>query len=122
MAKNIENERVKPLILRDTESGETYTLEFSRDTVRWAESRGFDLDDVSKFPMTKIYEFFWYAFRMHHKNVSKERTDRIIDEDWGGINGIPDGVLERLGQLYAAPFNTLVDKDVEAPHKVTVEL
>ncbi len=118
--KKIEKENGRPLVLHDTETDMDYVLEFSRETVRWAESRGFKLDDVSNFPMTKIYEFFWYAFRMHHKNISREKTDRIID-DWGGIENIPDGVLERLGQLYAAPFNTLKD-DEERPHKVTVVL
>ena len=119
--KKIENEIVKPLILHDTETGMDYTLEFSRDTVRWCEARGFKLEDISNYPMTKIYEFFWYAFRMHHKNISLEKTDRIIDE-WGGIEGIPDGVLERLGQLYAAPFSTLQDGGEDRPRKVTVEL
>lgn len=121
MAKNIENEIVKPLIFKDEETGERWTLEFNRDTVRYAENRGFVLDDVSKYPMTKIPEFVWYAFRMHHKNVSRERVDRIIEEGFGGISNIPDGVLERLGQLYAAPFSSLIDEE-ENPHKVTVEL
>lgn len=116
-------ERVKPIVLR-MEDGTEYTLEFSRETVRFAEGRGFVIDDVAKFPMTKVYEFFWYAFRMHHKAISREKTDKIIDEDWGGIGGIPAGVLERLGQLYAEPFNTLVDADNgEAKNaRVTVEL
>ena len=113
-------EPVRPLVLRDTETGMTYTLEFSRDTVRYAEGRGFKYADVADFPMTGIYDLFWYAFRMHHKNISREKTDRIID-DWGGIENIPEGVLERLGQLYAAPFDTLRD-DEERPPKVTVEL
>lgn len=119
--KKIENEIIKPLVLHDTGTGADYTLEFSRDTVRWAEGRGFKLDDVGNFPMTKVYEFFWYAFRMHHKNISREKTDRIIDE-WGGIEGIPEGVLERLGQLYVATFSTMRDEDASRPCKVTVEL
>lgn len=44
-------ERVKPIILR-MEDGTEYTLEFSRETVRFAEGRGFVIDDVAKFPMT----------------------------------------------------------------------
>lgn len=103
-------EKVKPIVLKDNSKKKEYTLEFSRDTVRFAESRGFVPDDVDKYPMTKIYEFFFYAFRMHHPKMSRAETDAIID-DWGGIRGIPDGVLERLGQLYAAPFGTLADEE-----------
>ena len=122
MARREENEEIRPLILHDTESGQDYTLEFNRESVKFAEQRGFSLDDVDRFPMSKTYELFYYAFRMHHRNVSREKTDRIIDEDWGGIANIPDGVLERLGMLYAAPFGSLVEnKGDKNPPKVTVE-
>ena len=120
MARWEENEKIRPLILHDEEAGTDYTLEFSRESVRFAESRGFAIGDVDRFPMTKTYELFYYAFRMHHRNIPREKTDKIIDEDWGGIAGIPDGVLERLGMLYAAPFGTLKDKEGNPP-KVTVE-
>jgi len=105
-------EKIKPIILKDTEKNTEYTLEFSRDTVRFAEARGFIPDEIDKYPMTKIYEFFWLAFRMHHPNMAKANTDKIID-DWGGIQNIPEGLLERLGQLYAAPFGTLTEDETE---------
>ena len=120
---NIANEKVKPIILHDTENGQDYTLEFTKESVKWAESRGFSLDDLDRYPMTKIYELFFYAFRAHHKFVSRERTDRIIDEAWGGIGGIPEGVIERLGQLYAEPFNGMAKANGEGKNAtVTVEL
>lgn len=105
-------EKVKPIILKDNEKNTEYTLEFSRDTVRFAEARGFIPDEIDKYPMTKIYEFFWLAFRMHHPNMAKANTDKIID-DWGGIQNIPEGLLERLGKLYAAPFGTLTEDETE---------
>ena len=104
MAKKIVNEKVKPIVVTHKETGEQYTLEFSRESVRFAEMRGFNPDDVSRFPMLKIPELWFYAFRMHHKNVSRERTDRFLFEE---IGGIPDGLLERLLALYAAPFEVL---------------
>lgn len=120
---NIENERVKPIILHDADNGQDYTLEFTKETVKWAEARGFSLDDLDRYPMTKVYEFFFYAFRAHHPNVSRERTDRIIDEAWGGIGGIPDGVIERLGQLYTEPFHAMAKANGDGKNaRVTVEL
>ncbi|MBR3166680.1 MAG: DUF5055 domain-containing protein [Lachnospiraceae bacterium] len=105
-------EQVKPVVLKDKKKKKEYTLEFSRDSVRFAESRGFIPDDVEKYPMTKIYEFFFYAFRMHHPSVSRAETDAILD-GWGGIRNIPDGLLERLGELYAAPFGALTEDETE---------
>ena len=121
MASKEINEQVKPIIIHDAENEIDYTLEFNRESVRFAEARGFDIDDVGKYPMTKIPELFYYAFRMHHRNVSREKTDRILFEDLGGL---PEGCAERLGALYAAPFEALSNKEGKTGKnsKVTVEL
>ena len=108
MATKEINEQVKPIIIHDEENGIDYTLEFNRETIRFAEARGFDIDEVSKFPMSKLPELFYYAFRMHHKNVSREKTDRILFDDLGGM---PNGMAERLGALYAAPFEALTNSN-----------
>lgn len=114
-----EDERVKPIILHDTEDGVDYILEFDRDTVRWAESRGFDISDVGKYPMTKLPELFYYAFRMHHKSVSREKADRILFDYLGGM---PDGMAERLGSLYGQTFEALSSKGGKAKNsRITVE-
>jgi len=121
MAKNEVNEQVRPIILHDTETETDYTLEFDRDSVRFAEARGFDIDEVKKFPMTKIPELFYYAFRMHHKNVSREKTDKILFDVLGGM---PPGMSERLGALYAAPFEALMsdNENTAKNSRMTVEM
>jgi hypothetical protein len=120
MAKYEVNEKVRPLILRDNETKDVYTLEFSRDSVRFAESRGFSISSISDFPMTKIPELFFYAFRMHHKNIAREKTDKILFEDLGGLR---EGMLERLYSLYSAPFDALANdgEDNEKNSRMTVE-
>ena len=119
MANNEANERVNPIIIHDPDNGMDYTLEFNRESIRFAESRGFNLDDVGRYPMTKLPELFFYAFRMHHKNVSREKTDRILFNDLGGM---PEGMAERLGLLYAAPFDALTNEDGKAKNsRMTVE-
>ena len=113
------SERVNPIIIRNEDTGDEYTLEFNRETIRFAEQRGFDIADVGKFPMTKLPELFFYAFRMHHRNVSREKTDRILFDDLGGM---PDGMAERLGALYSAPFEALSNDNGKAKNsKMTVE-
>lgn len=112
-------ERVKPIVLTNTETNEVFTLEFSRESVYFAEGRGFDIDDLSKFPMTKIPELFYYSFRKNHRNISREKTDRILFEDLGGMK---EGMLSRLVELYSVPFETLTNKDEETKNaKMTVE-
>ncbi len=120
MANKEINEQVKPIIIHDEENGIDYTLEFNRETIRFAEARGFDIDDVSRFPMSKLPELFYYSFRMHHKNVSREKTDRILFDDLGGM---PSGMAERLGALYAAPFEALTNSEGKQAKnsKMTVE-
>ena len=110
-------EIIKPIVLTDVGTGEKYTLDFNRDSVRFAESRGFAIMDVEKFPMT-LYDLFFYAFRMHHRNVPREKTDRLIDDGFGGIANIPPAMVERLVELYAQTFGTAVEEDEENPRIV----
>lgn len=122
MAKNEINEEVRPITITDidehTGASLVYTLEFNRDSVKFAEARGFSIDKVSDAPMTYIPDFFFYAFRMHHKNVSREKTDKLFDK----MGGMPEGMLERLGQLYAVPFEALTQSDSKPKNpNVTVE-
>ena len=82
--------------------------------------RGFKIDEVSEYPMTKIPELFFYAFRMHHKNVAREKTDKILFEEMGGV---PEGLIERLAELYTEPFETLTVKEEERKNsKWSVEM
>lgn len=102
-------EKVRPILLKDADTGVEYTLEFNRESVKFAESRGFNIDDLDSFPMSKTEELFYYAFRMHHKRVSKEKTDSILYDDLGGYGKLPDGFIARLVKLYLLPFDTLSD-------------
>lgn len=108
---------VKPMIITDNKTGERYTLEFDKDSVRFAESRGFDLDDVSRFPMTKLEELFWYAFRKNHKRVDLLKARKLLE----GIGPLPDGFTERLISLYAQPYEAFATNEGEDSPFVTVE-
>ena len=110
-------ERVQPIELTDNDTGKTYTLEFNRDIVRRAERNGFSMADCEKFP-SLCYDLWYYAFLMHHeREIKRKRTDELLDSV-GGITDAPDGLFERLGELYAQAYKTL-DGD-EKNRKVTV--
>lgn len=116
-----EGKTIKPIIITDTETGDKYTLEFSRESVKFAEARGFVWEDVSRFPMLKLPEIFFYAFRMHHPNIARANTDKILEM----VGGMSTPMLNRLRELYDATFLTLINTDTdEKPKngKLTVEL
>lgn len=108
---------VKPIKITDTNTGEEFTLEFDKESVRFAESRGFSIDDVAKFPMSKTEELFWYAFRKHHKRVDLLRARKLLE----GIGTLPDGFLERLLTLYAKPYEAFTESEEEITPFVRVE-
>ena len=102
-------DKIQPIILK-YEDGREYTLEFSRASVVFAEKNGFDINNIGGQLMTKLPELFWYAFRMHHPNVTQKQAERILFEDLGGIT---EEVTDRLIELYNQPYMTLVNEDGE---------
>lgn len=112
-------ERVNPVVIHDVENDRDYTLEFNRDTIKFAEGRRFKIEDVDDFPMTKVPEFFWYAFRMHHPNVSLNQAEKLLDR----MGGMSEALGRRLGELWAVPFETIGSADGDEKNaSVTVEL
>lgn len=110
-------ERVKPIIIKDNENKREYTLEFNRDSVRFAENRGFKLEDVDAYSMTKVPEFFWYAFRMHHMNVSMNQAEEILKQ----IGGMSEPIAKRLVELWVQTYEALGNEETKNPN-MAVEL
>ena len=124
-------EKVRPIVFKgegDFE-GREFTLDYTRKTVAKAERAGLNVNAMDSQPMTMIYLMFWGAFLSHHPRMTQEQTDKILDEQFGGIEGLSsiknaDGetLIEHLGKLYAAPFSTLApDEEEENPPKVAVQ-
>lgn len=114
-------ERINPARITDHETGDVYELDFNRESIRFAERNGFKLDEVTVYPVTRISELFYYAFRKNHRKVARDKTDKLI-ERWGGL---PEKLLARLVDLYnqAATFNVVqVDEDAEKNTSLTLEL
>ena len=114
-------EKVNPIRLTDRDSGEVYELDFSRESVKFAEQREFVLEDVQKYVASKIPEFFYYAFRKNHRAMSRQQTDKLLET----MGGLTPKILERLVLLYqqAQMSNNLQeDEDLEKNGAVTVEL
>ena len=118
-ATKATNTTVKPIILRDDREN-VYVLEYNRDSIKFAEARGFKTQALEDgISISNMEDLFYYAFRMHHPNVSKATTDHILYDELGGF---PEGMLERLAELYMVPFTTLIqDGDKAKNSTMTVE-
>lgn len=124
MSENLD--RVRPIRLTDHKGiiknpEDVYELDFSRESIAFAEARGFKLENVVEFPVTNISSLFYYAFRKNHRNVSREKTDKFM-EAWGGVS---ESVLKRLIDLYnqaATANNIQTDEDAEKNEMATVEM
>lgn len=102
-----KEKKVAPITLADPDSGEKYVLEFSRESVRFAEQRGFKIGELTDFPQTNIPALFFYAFRKNHKFVQRDKTDKMLD-DLGGLTPVEIG---RLAELYNQPNEALINQE-----------
>lgn len=101
-------EKVKAIEL---DSGDKkYTLDFDRESCEWAENHGFSVDDLAagKTEIRLFSDLFYYSFRKNHPNVTRQQANKILFEEMGGM---PEGMLERLAELYVQPYNALVQSE-----------
>ncbi len=110
----MERERIKPIILTDTETGKEYTLEFNRSSIKLAESMDFNIKTFDEKPMTSFTTLWYCSFKMHHPEVSQKKAEDMLDE----IGGTSEKLITRLFELYLAGAESLSDKNP----KVTVIL
>ena len=115
-------EKFNPMKVVDHESNRTYILDFSRETVEFAEARGFTWELLGERPATLLPLIWYVAFRMHDPRISKEKTDKLLKEK----GGLKPKELKRLHDLYdqcLAPLIANDDDEEDAKNaKVTVEL
>ena len=111
---------IQPMIITDPDESREYTLEFNRRTVARTEAAGLNIDKLEDAPMTMIPLLFWGAFLMHHPHMTKDQTDRIL---FDGLGGLAPDELTCLGNLHAAPFNTLISADEKSnPRRMAVKM
>ena len=116
-------ERINPIRFTDKDTGETYELDFNRESVKFMANQGFVMDEnFVDLIATKGEELWYYAFRMHHRRLSKNQTDKLYEK----MGGLSPKVIKRLMELYqqALMSNGIVqdDEELEANPHVTVEL
>ena len=97
-----------------TYNGKPYTLEFTRKTIRQMEDAGFNIQTINEKPMTMLPDFFAGAFRVNHRNVSRD----LIDEIYSNMPQ-KDKLIEKLVEMYNEPLSALMDEpDEDSAKKV----
>lgn len=123
-----KNDRVQPIKLTDNDTNETYELDFSRESIKFAEARGFKFEDVADYPVSKFPDLFYYAFRMHNKNVPRDKTDKMFysrySENDEEHEKIKTKLMARLIELYSQAMNanTIGNDGDEKNARMTVEM
>ena len=115
-----KTEKLNPMVITDPENGREYTLEFSRRSISKIEQAGFNINLIETQSMTMIPLMFWGAFLMHHPQMTREQTDKIL---FDGLSGLSEEEMGYLGRLYAVPFESLIaseDKETN-PRKMAVK-
>lgn len=115
-----KTEKLNPMVITDPENGREYTLEFSRRSISKIEQAGFNINLIETQSMTMIPLMFWGAFLMHHPQMTREQTDKIL---FDGLGGLSEEEMGYLGRLYAVPFESLIaseDKETN-PRKMAVK-
>jgi len=122
--KSDMEERVLPLRITDNKTGKVYELDFCRESVRFAEARDFDFMDGRSQPQKYTEDLFYYAFRMHHRNVTRDYTDKFIERLGGPLSELMVKITTRLAGLYAQALsgNDLTAEEIEKNAQVTVEM
>lgn len=118
----MEETRIEPIKITDNDTGNTYELDFSRESVRFIESQGFKVEDTFELPNVNVPKLFYYAFRKNHRKMAKTQTDAILEK----MGGLTEKIAERLVLLYtqATRANNIIqdEEDLEKNSRVTVEL
>ena len=91
-----------------------YTLEYSRQSVKQMEQRGFSIEHMDEKPMTMIPMLFQGAFIKNHKGVKRAVMDEIYDGITDRFNEEGTGFIQVLAEMYAETLNTLIEaKEVD---------
>lgn len=89
-----------------------YTLEMNRDSIKWLEAMGFDIDEFDKKPLT-FYDLIWASlFIANHKDVNPNLALKLM-ETYEKSGKKPAKVVKFAIEEYQAFMNALSDIDLK---------
>ena len=85
-----------------------YTLEMTRDSIKWLEAMGFNIEEFDKKPIT-FYDLVWASlFIANHKDVNPNLAIKLMDT-YQKNGKAPAKVIKFAIEEYQSFMNALVD-------------
>lgn len=97
-----------------TYENRTYTLEYTRETVRTMESMGFVADELFSKPALRIPELFYGAFAVHHRGIKRKDVDRM----YNGLQNRSE-LIQKLTEMYRDTLSSLLEEPEGVEGNVT---
>ena len=85
--------------------GKHITLEFTRNSIKKMEARGFEFDKLSKMPVTMISKFFEGSLIEHHPEIRDRDAEKIFDS-----MDNKEALLEELIKMFGEAQDSLMKK------------
>lgn len=86
--------------------GKPLTLEFTADSLRKMEDRGFDITEIDKHLLTIGETLFCGAFIAHHDNISESKRKELFRE----ISACAEDGEERIEDVLANMLKEAIDE------------
>lgn len=93
-----------------TYNGKNYALEYTRDSVKDMERRGFVAAEVLEKPLTVLPELFAGAFLANHRFTTRKTIDAIFSQF-----DKKDELLNELAEMYSLVIDEFVN-ELETAH------
>lgn len=99
---------MKKITIKDPATNASYTIEYDRDSVVYAESIGFRIQDASTAIATDMVTLFRAGFHKDHPYVPKDTVYAIWDR-------IPkkQELFMKLMDMFMVPYKSLMDEPDE---------
>ena len=100
---------MRKLTLRNL-NGKDYSLELTRESIKWLEANGFSIEDFEKRPVT-YYDILWTSlFVANHKEVNPSLAIKLMETyEKSGKN--PTKVVKFAVEEYESVMSALADID-----------
>lgn len=95
-------EKKKSTTIKFSYEGKDYELGFTREVVSKMAKEGFQLDELSKDPISTVYELFIHSFDMNHSDTEISVREEILTN-----LGDKEHLFEVLAEMFSEPFEFL---------------
>lgn len=97
--------------------GKTYTLEYTRESIKQMEREGFVASNIVTKPMTTLPQLFAGAFKANHRfDVRQKQIDEMFT-----LFKNKNALVDKLAEMYAEPMETLMDDEVDEGNAIVWE-